>query len=431
MEKEAEVVVIGGGISGCATAYNLAKRGAKVILLEKGKLADEASGRTMGVVRQQGRQACEIPLMMESINIWGHLSEELQSEVDFIKGGNVWLAETPQDLEEMEESVKASQNYGLDSKMITLDEVRKLVPTLENEFLAAMHSPRDGHADPVKTVLAFARAAQEHGAHIYENCAVQNIELQGGKIDGVLTDDGEIKTPTVVCVAGVWSAKLARMVGLQLPVKVGRFAMAATEPRPPLFKAFLWGPRLGVRQTVDGSLHYCAGFRDPLDYDFTLDSFRDLRLWMPNLVKNRGLVKINVGSDLLKDLARTLPGSPTKKNPFAFSTGMEPKVNHKLVNKHLRLLEEFMPTLKGIKTVRTWSGLIDLTPDLIPILGNVERPRGFIIGAGFSGHGFALGPITGRIMSELALDGKTALPIEPFRYSRFIEGDYHPPEKLI
>lgn len=432
LEKETEVAIIGGGISGCATAYNLAKRGIKVVILDKGEVAFEASGRNMGVVRQQGRHPGEIPLMMECIRIWEHLDQELNAETDFIQGGNMLLAETEEDLKEFEESVKITQSLGLNSNILSPQEVRKVVPDLVGNFLAAMYSPKDGHADPEKATRAFARAAQEYGAKLYTNCAVLNIDLKGGRVSGLDTDLGRIEAPAVLCAAGVWTPKLLGKLGIFMPTRVVSNSGGLTEPVPPKFRPWIMANSAGFRQTAGGGIYFGTGYRYPLDYDIGLDSLKDLSIWLSRLAENRGVIKLHLSLGHLKeDIEERLPFLSRGKRPRALRSVMEPKVNHKALEDVRSAMTRLMPSLKGLRVVKTWAGFWDLTPDMIPVLGEVKQPKGLFVAAGFSGHGFALGPITGRILSELIVDGRSSLPIDAFNPSRFVKGQKVPPIKRV
>ena len=432
VEKEADVVVVGGGINGCAIAYNLAKRGTKVVLLEKGNIADEASGRTFGAVRNLRRFPAEMCWMSESLKLWDQLDEELQARTGFTRGGAIILAENDNDVEAIEASAQLAKDYGLKSYSLkTPKELREIVPGLEGPIKGGLYTPDDGYADPPDTVNAFARAAQENGAQIYTQTPVQGIEVSGGNVSSVITGRGEIKTSTLVCATGIWSAKLARMVGLSLPIKTTRIVGIETEPCSPQFTPFVFGPLGGFRPTSRGTIYLTIGYRLPINYDMATDALRNLRHWMPTLISFRKQIKMNVGVDLLKDIARTLPGSPARKRPFAFSSGVEPKIDRKMLKQIKSKFDQLMPSLKDVKIVRTWGGQMAMTPDMIPILGKVDRPQGLILIVGWSGHGFAPGPIMGHLMTELILDGKTSLSIHPFRYSRFAEGDVQMSQKWI
>ena len=218
MATKTDVIVIGGGISGCATAYNLARRGAHVILLEKGQIADEASGRTWGAVRRQGRQAPEVPLAIESLKLWDNLREELGTETHFIRGGNLLLAGNARELADFENTVRITREYGLESDIVTRERAREILPGLSGKFVGGMYSPSDGYAHPVKTTNAFARAAQENGATVRTGCSVEGIETSGGQVKGVITERGEkLEADVVVNAAGVWAPRLARTCDVKVP----------------------------------------------------------------------------------------------------------------------------------------------------------------------------------------------------------------------
>ena len=421
MEKRAEVVVIGGGISGCATAYNLAKRGAQVVLLEKAQIADEASGRTWGAVRRQGRQAPEVPLAIESLKLWGQLSEEIQSETHFIRGGNLLLAATEKELAQFEETVKITKQFGLESDIISREKAQEVLPGLQGTFVGAMYSPSDGYAHPVKTTSAFARAAQEHGAKIFTDCPVEKITTTNGKVRSVVTEQGEIEADIVVNAAGVWAPRLARTCGVNIPIRVVRTHVTITEPQPDFTSPLVWSPKVAFRPTIEGNILLGAGADLPVDHDIDLNSLRDLRYFKQGIVQFRKHMKLHLGRALLNDLLRYLPGTTQNQRYFASTVGVEPEVNWDTIKRVREGFFEHMPHLKGLRFVKTWAGLIDITPDILPVLGEAPGVKGLILATGFSGHGFALGPITGRLISELILDGKPSLPLDDFRLTRFAE----------
>ena len=428
-DQQADVIVIGGGIAGCATAYYLAKRNANVILLEKGEIADEQSSRAWGFVRQQGRSPAEIPLMMASNQMWQSLSEELNSDIEWVQEGLLALAPDDAMMEKFRRWLQVGQGYGVDTRLVTSQEVKELVPALAGQWAGGMYTPSDGHAEPRKATTAFARAAQEHGVNINTSCPVQGLEVTGGRVTGVVTDGGVIRAPVTVCAAGAWSFRLAQQVGLALPQQAVRATVAETLPAPPLTNIGLWVPDLGLRQRPDGSCYIAAG--PVADYDVTLESFRHLRMFLPNYLRNRGFFQVHLGQDLIKDVARVIRNPINRKRPFPVGVGVEPQPSEKAVSRALRRFHELFPSQASLGLQRVWAGRIDVTPDLLPVLGEVEEPKGLIFATGFSGHGFGMGPIIGRLVSELILDGKTSLDTYPFRLSRFAEGAWKRDRGLV
>jgi len=427
--EEADVVIIGGGIAGCATAYYLSKRNAKVILLEKGEIADEQSSRAWGFVRQQGRSPAEIPLMLACNRMWSELSQELNADLEWVQAGLLALASDEQMREEFRAWLQIGKEYGVDARLLTGQEIKDLVPTLEGQWAGGLYSPTDGHAEPIKATTAFARSAQEQGARIYTSRPVEDLEVTAGQITGVVTEQGTINAPVVVCAAGAWSAKVARLVGLSLPQQVVRATVAETLPAPPITQVGLWAPGLGFRQRPGGSCYIAAG---PIaDYDVTLESLRHWRMFLPNYLKNRGFFHLRVGSELLKDVGRAIRGPLGRKPSFPHGAGAEPRTNQDSVDKAVRNFGRLFPSHAALGLQRVWAGRIDVTPDLLPVLGEVDQPKGFIFATGFSGHGFAMGPVTGLLISELILDGRTSLDICPFRYSRFAKGAWDKDSGLV
>lgn len=319
---------------------------------------------------------------------------------------------------------------GLDVRLLSRGEVQELVPQMQGPWgVGGMYTPSDGHAEPTKATTALARAAQEHGAKVYTYCAAEGVQVAGGRVTSVVTERGEIHTPVVLCAAGAWSSKMGRMVGLTLPQRKVRGTVAQTTPVAPITKTGVWGGKVAFRQKKDGSLYIAGG--GSADYDITLESFRHLRMFLPNYLKNWRLFRFHVGGELFKDVARSMPWSSARRHPFAHTVDVEPRPNLQKVRRSRQALIELLPSLREIGITRTWAGYIDATPDAVPVLGEVPSPKGFIFATGFSGHGFAMGPIVGRLMAELILDGKPSVDIHGLRYTRFAEGALALPREAI
>jgi len=419
--RQADVVVVGAGIVGCATAYFLARRGMRVVVVERGRVPGEQSRKNWGFVRQQGRDPLEMPLMLEANRMWRGLERELGADIEWIQGGNLALAADETRMARFEQWLPVAREFGLPTRLLRAHELNAVVPGLAGGFVGGMHTPGDGHADPEKTTDAFARAALAHGASLRFACAVQRVTTRAGAVDGVVTEHGEIRAPTVVGAAGAWSSRLARTLGLALPQRWVRGTVARTTPVPAVTACAVWGPGVAFRQRRDGSFTIAAG--GALDHDVTLDSLRQLRFFLPNFWKNKAMFRFHIG--------RPLPGSAARRQPLVWDRDLEPPPNPAKVRRSLAELQRLLPALPPLGIASRWAGYIDAAPDLVPVLGEAPQLRGFVFATGFSGHGFAMGPIAGRLVSELIVDGKPSLDISGFRFSRFAEGAIGRPRNVL
>lgn len=380
-----DVVVIGGGISGTATAYDLARSGARVTLIERGpELAAMASGWTLAGVRQSGRLAPEVPLAQAAVTRWEHLNEELDADSEYRQQGNLRLARTPDEVDVIRAMVDEQQALGLEISFLSDNAaVRAVAPALSETVLAASYCPTDGHANPKMAVNAFGRAAEQEGVMIRTNTEVTEIVADGGCVQGVRTHDGMIGADAVVVAAGVYTDRLVRPLGIEIPITITQAIVAQTAPAPPLLAQVLGVANgdIAGRQEVSGRLRF-TGASLPWP---SQEPTRDPITLLPPAGEIAALVQ------------RTAAVFP------AFGTlGLE----------HL------------------WGGLLDMTPDALPVIERAENIEGLVVAAGFSGHGFCLGPVTGRILAELVTTGTSSLPIEAFRSSRFGE-DHATTEALL
>jgi sarcosine oxidase subunit beta len=370
-----EVVIIGGGISGAAAAYELARAGARVTLLERGSLASMASGWTLAGVRQSGRHPAELPLATAAVARWEHLDEELGADVEYRRDGNLRLARSGDEVPVIQSIVAEQRDLGLDLAYLPDNAaVREIAPAIAESVLAASFCPTDGHANPIATVQAFATAAARHGATLRTDTRVTAIDVSGARVRGVRTAQDDIAADIVVVAAGVYTAQLCAPLGLALPIEVWRVAVVQTVPLPPLIQQVLGtaSADFAGRQEVGGRFRLTGGGSP----------------WPHRLEE---LVN---GGDLV------LP--PVAEVTAALSRGVEA-----------------LPALADAGVAQVWGGLLDMTPDALPIVERVPELDGLVIAAGFSGHGFCLGPVTGRIVRDLVLEGTTSFPIQPFRRERF------------
>jgi sarcosine oxidase subunit beta len=371
MPEKADAVIIGGGVMGCAIAYNLAREGLKPLVIERSDIGGEASGANGGGVRQSARNLKEMPLAIESIQIYGQLHEELGMDIEYVRKGNLRLCTSAEELNTMRNSVENQKAANLKLEMLDRKQVLNINPYIGEKVLGASFCPTDGHVNPFLTTYAFFQKAKSLGARIITHEEVKDIRLQKGKVSAVITDKQTVETDVVVNAAGVAGRKVANMVGLDLPMRPVFSEAMITEPYPPLFKQMI-GHAKGLfygRQTVHGSFFW-GGF---------------------------------VGTEQF--IHRE--GKPL----FHF---IGPAISDMVI--------DFFPILKNVNVIRTWSGLIAQMSDGIPVLGFTEEVPGFVFATGFSGHGFGLAPVIGRLICELIMDCQTSIPISDFCFGRFSKG---------
>jgi sarcosine oxidase subunit beta len=371
MPEKTDIVIIGGGVMGCAIAYNLAKEGLKPVVIEKSDIGGEASGSNGGGVRQSARNLKEMPLAMESIRLYGHLHEELDMDVEYVRQGNLRLCTSEEEMESMRKSIESQKSVGLELEMLDRKQVLEINPHVGEKVIGAGYCPTDGHVNPFLVTYGFFKKAKSLGARFYTHEEAKEIRLQKGRVAAVVTDKNTFETDLVVDAAGIAGRKVANMVGLDLPMRPIFSEALITEAYPPLFKQMV-GHAKGLfygRQTVHGSFFW-GGF---------------------------------VGTE-----------------QFIYREGKP--LFHYIGPAISQMVIDFFPVLKDLNVIRMWSGLIAQMSDAIPVLGFTEEVPGFVFATGFSGHGFGLAPVIGRLISELILDCKSSIPINDFCPGRFHKG---------
>lgn len=432
IEQACDVIIIGGGIVGCAAAYYLAKRGVKVVLLEKNKIGSEGSGLCAGVIRNVGSEPAEIPLRIASVEIWKHVSQDLKWQTGYVDGGVLYPAETEEQLEEMEKWTQMAQGMGVNCRMVTPEEIKKLIPPYEDPVSGGVYGEREGHAVPLMATQAWGKAAQEAGAHIYTKTPCWDIEVSGGRVISVVTDRGErIKTKTVLNAAGVYARRLAKMVDFHVPYKIVSLNLAETVPLPPLFKVLYRAPRSIAWQNPDNTLGFVGPTAVAMDHDLGFDVFENPLIWWPRYRVFRKIMWLHLNMGHIAREFKRVFGFTHDIRRRATFPNVEPKPAIHRLEKYAEMQWEVMPSLRGTKVARMWAGFIDITPDFLPIIGELHKPEGFVIATGLCGHGFSMGPIIGRLVSEIIIDGKPSISLEEFSPYRFTEGKFGMPAEAV
>ena len=367
----ADVVIVGGGVIGCAAAYYLAKKGTSVIVLERDKsIGNGGSGRNGGAVRQSGRDPRELPLAMYAVeHMWPHLSEELEVNVEYHREGNLRLGKTERHMEILQGLTDRATACGLDVRMIDGTQVRQINPYLSHEVIGASWCPTDGHANPLITTLGYYRMARKLGVQFYTGEEVVELKKVKGKLRKVITRKQSFEGEQIIVAAGYASRFITQTVGIDIPMTNELIEALVTEAEPKMF-----GQMLGTadadfygHQTEHGSFVFGgeSGFeRENLGYGHCMTS----SITAPCIC--RGIMK-------------------------------------------------YIPRLEDVKIVRTWAGYEDVCADGVPVLGAVKEVPGLILACGFTGHGFGISPIVGKLLAETAREEELTLDLSAFRYDRF------------
>jgi glycine/D-amino acid oxidase-like deaminating enzyme len=420
LPSETEVAVIGGGIAGISTAYFLAKAGVPVTVLEKGRIAGEQSSRNWGWVRRQGRDPRELPAIITSLRIWEGLERELGADIGWRRGGVAYLGRSEEDMARFERWLELARPYGLDTRLLSAAETDALVGQNERRWRGGLYTPSDGRAEPAKAVPAMAEGARALGATIVTGCAVRAIETEAGRVSGVITERGAVRCRAVLCAAGAWSSLFNRAMGIALPQLAVRATVLRTEPAPLVSEANLWCTDVALRRRQDGGYTVARG--GAVRFDLVPDALRWFRAFLPALRMNLGSMRVRVGSAFVRALATPSRWSPDEVTPFERTRVLDPAPEARDVASALAALQRHFPQLAGVRAAESWAGMIDATPDAIPVLDALGSPAGYLIATGFSGHGFGLGPGAGYLMAQLIQKGEAEVDLRPFRLSRFFDG---------
>lgn len=425
LPASADVVIIGAGIQGCASAYYMAQAGMKVVLIDKSRVAGQQSSRAWGFVRVQMRDPDEIPLMVAGKKLWRGLEAELNTDLEWNEGGALYASGSAAIMAYREKWFETARPFGLDTRLLSAAEIAKRLPGLATPVVGGLHTESDGHAEPRKAAPAFAQRARELGAIILEGCGALEIETAGGQVTGVATEWGQVKAKTVLLCAGASSWRLLKKLGVLLPQSYVRGSVARTNILPHVTEAAFVGDGIAFRKRRDGSFNIASSMHG--DVDVSLDHLRLTSwYWSAYLDSAKGLT-LHVPGPFLKDICQRMPWRAEARH-FAIHE-REPMIHpqQERLQNAARLLERAFPGIGRVGIAEQWAGNIDTLPDGIPVLDTPPAIPGLIVATGFCGHGFALGPIVGKTMTALAQGTQSEFNLRPFRLSRFAEGDVKQP----
>jgi len=370
--ESADVVIAGGGIMGCALAYQLARRDVDVLVLERETLGSQSTGKCAGGVRQQFSMEANVRLQRRSVRMFEAFEEETGHPADFRQLGYLFVLTLPQQVEDFRRNMEMWHRVGLtEARWVDAAEAARLVPVMNTEdVLGCTFCPTDGIASPADVTAGYAAAARRHGARLKEGVELTGIDVAGGRVQGVRTSAGDVATRLVFNCAGAWSSSVGRMAGLEIPVLPYRRHVAVTSTFPAV----------------------------PRDTPMTVD-FQTSLYFHPE------------GDGVLIGMSDRSEGP-----------GFGTEVSWEFLEKMFEQAARRAPALASAGIKAAWAGLYESTPDHQAILGPVPELEGFWCAAGFSGHGFMQAPAAALLLTQLLLDKQSEIDISPFAFTRFAQG---------
>lgn len=367
---------------GASTAYHLAEQGGvSVTLLEKNEQFGQGStGLCAGGIRHQFSTEVNIRLSIESIQMMERFPEEIGQDIGLNLVGYLFVLDNEMDMARFKANVALQNRLGVGSQLLSVDDIRQRVPLLNlDEVVGGTYYERDGLADPNSIVQGYINKTRQLGKatgarpiSLLTEVAVTGVRMYNGKVQAVVTDQGEIATGTIVITAGAWSGQIGEMIGLDIPIQPVRRQIAVTTPLTEL----------------------------PPDFPFVLFFGQSLYFHLES------------GQSILTGMSRP-------DEPVSFSL----EVDRQWTETHLLAAMERFPLLEKAGLLAEWAGPYEVTPDEQAILGRLPHLEGVVIAAGFSGHGFMHGPIVGKLMAEEIMEGRAnTVNIDDLRYERFTLG---------
>ncbi|MFJ4630128.1 NAD(P)/FAD-dependent oxidoreductase [Streptomyces sp. NPDC088847] len=381
MNRQAEVVVIGGGVIGTSIAYHLARAGVRdVVLVERDELAAGSTSKAAGGVRAQFSDVLNVQLGARSLEAFARFEEDTGYDIGLHRVGYLFLLSTPEDVASFEAGVRLQNSLDVPSRMIDPAEARRLSPLISTDgLLAAAYSPDDGHCTPEAVVHGYASAARNHGATILRHTDATGIETHGDTITAVVTTLGRIDTRTVICAAGAWSRAIGAMAGVDLPVQPLRRQIAVTEPVS------------GLPPTL------------PMTIDFSTSLYFHTE-----------------GPGLLVGMS-----DPDERPGYATDT------HDRWIPRLAEAMRHRAPDLLALRRTGGWAGLYENTPDHNALIGEATSVSRFLYATGFSGHGFLQGPAVGEVVRDLYLGHVPFVDVSPLSAGRFAADAPRPEVNLV
>jgi glycine/D-amino acid oxidase-like deaminating enzyme len=417
LPQAADAVVIGAGIVGIFTAYYLAKRGLKVVVVEKGRVGAEQSSRNWGWCRQQNRDARELPMATKSLDLWESFAAETGEDTGFRRCGLLYLSDDEAELAGWARWRDFARGVGVTTHMLDSAAASERGRATGRIWKGGVFSPSDGTADPANAAPAVARAILKLGGTVRQGCAARGIETEGGRLSSVVTEHGTIRTKTAILSGGAWASSFCRQYGIRFPQAAIRSSSLAVAPGDGDLPDALHTARVSVTRRGDGGHTLAISGRGRIDP--TPQQLRFAPQFLPMFFRRwrslspGGLEGWRSGHE---SLTRWRLDRPT---PMERMRILAPAVDAGTIRLIYARAGELLPALKGRRITANWAGYIDSTPDGVPAIGETTAVPGLILAAGFSGHGFGIGPGAGHLIADLVTGSEPLVDPRPYHPDRF------------
>lgn len=423
LPAEADAVVIGAGIVGVSAAYWLARAGLRVVLLEKGRIGAEQSSRNWGWCRQQNRDARELPLATRSLALWEDIAAHTGLDTGFRRCGLLYLSDDPAEIDTWANWGAFARGEGVDTRMLSRAETAGRGSATGRSWLGGVWSPDDGTADPARAATAIAKGVMQLGGHVVQGCAARGLELSGGAVSGVITERGTIRTRQAVMAGGAWAGSFLHQLGVDLPQSSVRSSILSVGPLPDGAGALpdaLHTAAASVTRRGDGG--YTLAISGNGRVDPTPGMLRQGLRFLPMFARRwralapGGVQGWRAGFDSRRKWRLDAP------TPMERVRILDPRPDAATIARTLTAARNLLPALAGATVQASWAGYIDSTPDGVPVIDTESGVPGLTIAAGFSGHGFGIGPGAGHLVADLILGRPPIAGVEQYRLGRFARG---------
>ena len=416
LPQQVDVVVIGGGIVGTTAAYFLARRGVSVALLEKGLIGGEQSSRNWGWCRQQNRDARELPMATKALELWDRFAAEIGEDTGFNRCGLLYLSDSEAEIEGWANWCRFAATQNVVSHVLNSEQATQRGAATGRNWRGGVFSESDGIADPSRAVPVIAKGLMQAGGHVVQQCAVRGVMTQAGRVCGVVTELGELRCTQVVMAGGAWASSFCHQLGIAFPQASVRASILSVEPGAEGLPDALHTESASVTRRGDGG--YTLAISGRANIDPTLQQLRFGSDFLPLFVSRwrilspGGLQAMRTGHETRKKWALDAP------TPMESQRILDPQPNQSILRSTLKRAQKLLPALVDTKMQAGWASYIDSTPDGVPVIDPSDTLPGFMLAAGFSGHGFGIGPGAGHLIADLVTGDTPVVDPSQYRLSR-------------